>query len=387
MPDEPYHWEDYYKKVMGRETHPLLIDAVKRFQTEAFQGPRLAIDLGCGDGTETVTLLEHGWNVMAVDGEPAAIQWLLAKTPDEFHPYLQTQVAKFEDVVLPAADLVHSSYSLPFCKPEDFDALWKKIRTCLNTGGRFAGQFFGVNDSWADNPDMTFHTEEQVRGMFEEFEIESFHEQDEDGEAASGPKHWHIFTVIARKRYNLYKQTRDVMAHPNDTENVEVKESPIEGLGVFVTRDFRAGEQIRRVIIVREITEANPLREAEGERHEHCAYPDGKVVLWGFPDRHVNHSCNPNAYERHEHGEVTIVARKDISAGEEVTFDYNTNTAGGTSWPCNCGAKRCRGETIGDFFLLPEEIQIEYRSLLADWFVATHHEKIAQLDEKIARKH
>ena len=64
---------------------------------------------------------------------------------------------------------------------------------------------------------------------------------------------------------------------------VEVKPSPIEGLGLFATRPFRAGERIRRVNIVREITEDAPLREGLGERIEHCSFPDGKVLLWGVP--------------------------------------------------------------------------------------------------------
>jgi len=39
----------------------------------------------------------------------------------------------------------------------------------------------------------------QVRAMFANFEIESFDEMEEDGTATNGPKHWHVFTVIARK--------------------------------------------------------------------------------------------------------------------------------------------------------------------------------------------
>jgi len=96
-------------------------------------------------------------------------------------------------------DLIHASYSIPFCHPDHFPALWEKISNALKPGGRFAGQFFGVHDTWADNKDMTFHTEEQVRAMLKNLETEFFHEQDEDGQAASGPKHWHVFTVIARK--------------------------------------------------------------------------------------------------------------------------------------------------------------------------------------------
>jgi SAM-dependent methyltransferase len=112
---------------------------------------------------------------------------------------LQTQVAKFEEVNLPPADLIHASYSIPFCHPDHFPELWEKIANALKPGGRFAGQFFGVHDSWANEPDMTFHTEAQVRAMLQNFETEYFHEEDADGHAASGPKHWHVFTVIARK--------------------------------------------------------------------------------------------------------------------------------------------------------------------------------------------
>lgn len=162
--------------------------------------------------------------------------------------------------------------------------------------------------------------------------------------------------------------------------DVEVKPSRIEGLGVFAARAFSAGQRIRRVTVVREVTVAAPLREDLGERADHCAYPKGKPVLYGFPDRHVNHSCDPNAYELHD-GDVTyLAARRDIPAGEEITCDYNINITDGTAWPCHCGAPRCRREVAGDFFALPLEWQREYRPLLATWFVASHASRIDALD-------
>ena len=194
------NWEDYYQKVQGRAPRPVLITALDRFASTPSQSLRKAIDLGCGDGTETAILLERGWNVLAIDGQPAAISRLMAKIPSAHQARLQTEVAKFENVVLSPTDLVLACFSLPFCKPEHFDGLWDKLRNCIMTGGRFAGHFFGIRDSWAVNSDMTFHTEEQVRTLFQRFEIESFHEQDEDGHAATGPKHWHVFTVVAQKR-------------------------------------------------------------------------------------------------------------------------------------------------------------------------------------------
>lgn len=190
-------WEDYYQTIKGRAPRQLLLDALAYFSNKP---GRTAIDLGCGDGTETAVLLERGWNVVAIDGEPVSLSHLLVKIPQESRARLQTQVMKFEEVHLSPADLIHASLSLPFCPPEHFDALWRKIVQAVKPGGRFAGQFFGVRDSWADEPDMTFHTEDQVRGMLQEFEIEHFHEMDEDGKAVSGPKHWHVFTVIARKK-------------------------------------------------------------------------------------------------------------------------------------------------------------------------------------------
>lgn len=200
MSQEDNGWEEYYRAIKGRPPRQLLLDALTYFASDSTQPEWKAIDLGCGDGTETAVLLEQGWNVLAIDGDPASIKYLLTKIPDEQKPRLRTEVTKFEDVILPPVDLIHASYSLPFCVPEHFDAFWVKIMNAVKPGGRYAGQFFGVRDSWADSPDMTFHTEEQVCKMLENFEIEYFHEMDEDGSAVSGPKHWHVFTVIARKR-------------------------------------------------------------------------------------------------------------------------------------------------------------------------------------------
>lgn len=195
------NWETYYQKVSGRQARPLLRDAVEHAGPSNPEMPHQAIDLGCGDGTETLILLEHGWHVLAVDGEPAAITQLRAKVPAEAVEHLETRIATFEAIgSLPVTDLIHASLSLPFCHPRHFDALWTKIANSIASGGWFAGNFFGVNDPWTVHDDMSFHTEEQVRKMLEPFEITYFHEEDEEGRSTIGPKHWHIFNVIAQKR-------------------------------------------------------------------------------------------------------------------------------------------------------------------------------------------
>lgn len=159
-------------------------------------------------------------------------------------------------------------------------------------------------------------------------------------------------------------------------DSVEVKPSRVEGLGLFSKRAFDADDCIRRINVVREVTEAAPLCTDAGERFDHCDYVDGKVLLIGFPDRHLNHSCDPNAYVRYDAGASYIIARRHIEVGEEITCDYNINISGGTAWTCHCGATRCLGTVMGDFFLLPPYMQAEYRPLLAEWFVRKHRDRL-----------
>ncbi len=160
---------------------------------------------------------------------------------------------------------------------------------------------------------------------------------------------------------------------------VNVKPSSTEGLGIFATRDFARGDVIRQVKIVREITNEAPLSTENGEQFEHCAYPDGKVVLYHYPDRHMNHSCEPNAYNDYSQSPPLTRALRDIHRGEELSVDYLINNSGGDSWECTCGAKRCRGKTGTSFFELPIEFQREYMPLLAPWFRAKHTQALTAI--------
>lgn len=186
-----------------------------------------------------------------------------------------------------------------------------------------------------------------------------------------GPRAVHRLTIAGTIRTAV----RAELLH----EHVEVRTSSIEGLGLFAGRPFYAGQHIRQINVVREVTPTSPLRQELGERANHCDYPDGKVVLLGFPDRHINHSCDPNAYVLYEGDLSLLVARRDIAAGEEITCDYNINITGGTAWPCHCGTARCSGTVLGDFFRLPLNVQREYQPLLAEWFVLAHRDRLRAL--------
>jgi SAM-dependent methyltransferase len=196
---EPSIWPSYYEALTGRGSRPLLRAAIERFGPSAGAG-RHAIDLGFGDGTETEELLRQGWSVLAIDSEPESKALLEQRIPSELRGQLRIEITGFEDVeALPSADLIYSGVSLPFCRPDAFPRLWSTIRSAVVHGGRIACDLFGERDSWADRPTMTFFTRPDAERLFEGLEIEEFDEMDEDGEAVSGPKHWHMFSVIARR--------------------------------------------------------------------------------------------------------------------------------------------------------------------------------------------
>jgi len=192
-------WETYYRWVEGRELRQVFVEALPLLPEANGDGERVAVDLGCGDGKETLVLLEQGWTVLAIDGASEGVARLLESVPPGDVERLTTKVAPFADVELPHADLVYAGFSLPFCDPADFADFWKRVVVAIRPGGLFVGNFFGPRDTWFGTPDMSFHSQVEVERLLAGFEVVSVREQDEGGFAASGPKHWHVFHAIARK--------------------------------------------------------------------------------------------------------------------------------------------------------------------------------------------
>jgi uncharacterized protein len=126
--------------------------------------------------------------------------------------------------------------------------------------------------------------------------------------------------------------------------HIKVGKSAIEGLGVFAERAVAAGSLIAVLDTSRAVDDEHPLRPEMGETQDHCTYlANGMVVLLPAPERHLNHSCDPNAFLKTVDGELRLLARRAIQPGEEVTLDYIMNTDGGARWLCRCGSPQCRG--------------------------------------------
>lgn len=137
------------------------------------------------------------------------------------------------------------------------------------------------------------------------------------------------------------------MLHPA----IIVKSSTIQGKGLFASADIKVGEVTWR----RDADEAryhiDTIRTWPPEKQEkfwRYAYqvgdgwyhgPESGVVT--DPADYMNHSCDPNTWFVDD---ATMVARRDIKTGEEITYDYATSeTAESFGLPhCRCGAPNCR---------------------------------------------
>ncbi len=121
------------------------------------------------------------------------------------------------------------------------------------------------------------------------------------------------------------------------SDNVIVKNSSIEGKGVFALRDFKKGE----VVLHWNISHTLPKEKVDqmtDEEKKYISFLNDKYVVMQEPEKYVNHSCEPNTTAKN----FCDVAIKDIRKGEEITTNYTEELPPDTSMKCNCGSKNCR---------------------------------------------
>lgn len=132
----------------------------------------------------------------------------------------------------------------------------------------------------------------------------------------------------------------------------EVRRSPIHGKGLFALRAFTARARILEYV-GNKISKRESLRLCE--RGNTCIFAldeasdlDGNVQY--NRARFLNHSCTPNCEAALTAGRIWLVARRDISAGEELTFNYGYDLVDYREYPCHCGSLRCVGYIVAEEF-------------------------------------
>lgn len=118
------------------------------------------------------------------------------------------------------------------------------------------------------------------------------------------------------------------------------RRSGIAGWGVFaaeaITKNTRIIDYAGQKISHRESTRRERRQLAEGRIW--CFTVDARTVrdaaVGGNLARFINHACRPNCYTQVVGDVIWIRAARNIRAGEELTYDYNTG--GAANIPCHC---------------------------------------------------
>ena len=190
-------WNEYYKQTISEFPSKIL---AKYFDLglDSNNENKIAIDLGCGAGNDTVYLLKKDYKVTAVDKESSVIDLIRSRVSDTSK--LEFIIDNFENIELNKANLIVSNLSIYFCKTQYFDRFCHEITNNIIEGGYFVGNFLGKEDEWSTDSNRTFIDKEELYSIFKDFEIVFFKEKKFNKKTAKGRmKFWHIYQIIARK--------------------------------------------------------------------------------------------------------------------------------------------------------------------------------------------
>lgn len=187
-------WQKYVEKTKNQAPRKLLVRAL-----DFVKNKEVALDLGAGALNDSRLLQESGFKkVVALDIEGDSE--LIGSLDSDIFTFEESLI---EDYVFPENyfDLINAQFVLLFVDRQKIIRVINDIKKSLKQDGVFVGQLFGPNDSWANNPDISTLTREEVETQFADLEIISLEEAEKDDITALGQaKHWHIFNIIARKK-------------------------------------------------------------------------------------------------------------------------------------------------------------------------------------------
>ena len=138
------------------------------------------------------------------------------------------------------------------------------------------------------------------------------------------------------------------MLHSWLTPKAAVRDVGEHGHGSFALEPIPAGEVV--AAFGGYVVTGSQLPEFDGARVSRSIQIADDLYLLAAPEVEdgdlVNHSCDPTCGLL---GETVLVAKYDLAAGQELTFDYGTCDASPyDEFDCACGAPRCRGRVTGD---------------------------------------
>ncbi len=127
------------------------------------------------------------------------------------------------------------------------------------------------------------------------------------------------------------------------SDKIEIRDNAIAGKGSFAKESIKRGEIVA-------------IKAGHIISQKYVGLTDyGDGSFWSISDDYflgtlskdeaenlkiyINHSCDPNCGC---HGQIAVVAMRDISAGEELTQDYAMIDDMDWTMECHCGVPNCR---------------------------------------------
>ena len=147
------------------------------------------------------------------------------------------------------------------------------------------------------------------------------------------------------------------------SNKIEIKPSSISGKGTFAIEPIAKGEYI--TTLTGELVHTKDINKLSASlglaENDPLQIEDETFIFLDYESKVINHACTPNAGIRNK---SDLYALRDISVGEEITYDYSTTvgTNDSLNMTCSCHSSQCR-QTIGNILTIPTATLKQYREL------------------------
>src|SRR4030095_7957381 len=123
---------------------------------------------------------------------------------------------------------------------------------------------------------------------------------------------------------------QNVCQEKGDAMNIQVRVGPsrIAGQGLFAVEPLKKGTRIIQYIGEKIASRERARRLAAGNAY--IFHLTDRDAIDGHtldnPARYINHSCDPNCAVEQTPDTIWIVAWREITAGEELSYNYGYDT-------------------------------------------------------------
>jgi len=185
------------KNVFGLKPTAILETALKVVSNKS-----IALDIGAGQGRDTIFLAKSGFAVDSIEKSDVAINYLKSLNNSNICP-IQTRIEDF-DIVEDRYDLINAINVLQFVEDENIPNVTTKIKAGLKSGGVVVIASFTEEDpSFLEQSFKKYFAKGELKKLFSDFEIIFYREKLVDDNPHGGTPYPHqhgAVEVVARKR-------------------------------------------------------------------------------------------------------------------------------------------------------------------------------------------